>query len=86
MDMGTAELIPILALASVMGLIATVAPKKSIDTLDQVFLIVVTSFLSFILIILSTMYNKTQYVWLGMGVILALFAYGVIIAERSQSH
>ena len=27
-----------------------------------------------------------QYVWVGMGVILALFAYGAIIAERSQPH
>jgi hypothetical protein len=84
MDMGAAELIPILAFMSVIGLITSVVPKKSADTLDQLFLVVVTSFLAFITVILSAMYNMTQYVWVGMGVILALFAYGAIIAERSK--
>jgi uncharacterized membrane protein len=84
--MGAAELIPILAFTSVIGLIATVVPKKLIDPLDQLFLVVFTSLLAFITIILSAKYGTTLYVWVGAGVILALFAYSAVIAERSQSH
>ncbi len=84
--MEVADLIPTLAFISVIGLIATVVPKKLVNPLDQLFLVVLTSFLSFILVILSAMYNMTQYALVGMGVILALFVYGAIIAERSKSN
>ncbi|MFZ8809166.1 MAG: hypothetical protein ACO2PN_13820 [Pyrobaculum sp.] len=60
--MGSAELIPILAFMSIIGLIATVVPKELTNPLDQLFLVALTSFLALITVILSAKYEMMQYV------------------------
>jgi len=82
--MGIENSIPLLALLNIAYLIATIIPKMLADPSDQLFLVVFTSIQSLTLIILSAKYGMTLYVWVGAGVILALFAYGAILAERSK--
>jgi hypothetical protein len=78
------SVIQMLALLNVVYLITTIIPKRLADSLDQLFLVVFTSIQSLVLIVLAAKYGMTQYVWVGAGVILALFAYGAVLAECSK--
>jgi hypothetical protein len=75
-----------LALLNVLYLIAAVMPKKLADESDGLFLVVFTSIQSLVLVLLAAKYGLMLYVWVGVGVLLALFAYGAVVAERPKTN
>jgi hypothetical protein len=78
------SIIQMLALLNAVYLIMTIIPKRLAGSLDRLFLVVFTSIQPLVLIMLAAKYGMTQYVWVEAGVVLALFAYGAVPAERSS--
>jgi hypothetical protein len=58
-------------------------PKRLVDPDGALFAVVFTSILSLLLMVLAAKYNMLLYVFVGAGVLMALFAYSAILASKS---
>ena len=81
MHMVAEDIVPIMAVISVVDLAAFIIATESkrwLDTLDALFAYAFTFIAALITIMISAKYGASLYTWLGISVLVALMAYGAL--------